>query len=102
MIRYSCYLRSNFDSSIRLPIAWCKYLTLTFNREIEIINVFVSISLLLISGAPECLLYARFTNASDVWAFATTLWEMFSYGRQPWEGLTSPEVYIYIVCLCIL
>ncbi|RWS05383.1 tyrosine-protein kinase shark-like protein, partial [Dinothrombium tinctorium] len=33
--------------------------------------------------APECIKFARFTNASDVWSFGVTLWELYSFGEQP-------------------
>lgn len=45
--------------------------------------------------APECINYLRFTSASDVWAYGVTLWEMFSYGFQPWAALTGQQVLNY-------
>ncbi|KAG8229034.1 hypothetical protein J437_LFUL007589 [Ladona fulva] len=42
--------------------------------------------------APECITFLRFTSASDVWAFGVTLWEMFSYGFQPWAALTGHQI----------
>ena len=42
--------------------------------------------------APECVNYLKFTSASDVWSFGVMLWEMFSGGEQPWEGMTGLEV----------
>ncbi|XP_022905181.1 activated Cdc42 kinase-like isoform X2 [Onthophagus taurus] len=59
------YYQTNFNVNLKLPIAWC---------------------------APECISYLRFTSASDVWAFAVTLWEMFSYGFQPWAALTGQQI----------
>jgi serine/threonine protein kinase len=46
--------------------------------------------------APECINFMRFTSASDVWAFGVTLWELFSYGFQPWAALTGEQVSIVI------
>ena len=41
--------------------------------------------------APESLAYARHTHASDVWSYGVCLWEIFSYGAQPYAGCTNPE-----------
>ncbi|XP_046397309.1 activated Cdc42 kinase-like isoform X2 [Ischnura elegans] len=59
------YYQTNFNVNLKLPIAWC---------------------------APECITFLRFTSASDVWAFGVTLWEMFSYGFQPWAALTGHQI----------
>uniref|UniRef100_A0A0K8S5G3 non-specific protein-tyrosine kinase n=2 Tax=Lygus hesperus TaxID=30085 RepID=A0A0K8S5G3_LYGHE len=59
------YYQTNFNVNLKLPIAWC---------------------------APECITYLKFTSASDVWAYAVTLWEMFSYGFQPWAALTGQQI----------
>ncbi|XP_013400872.1 tyrosine-protein kinase PR2 isoform X1 [Lingula anatina] len=59
------YYQTNFNVNLKLPIAWC---------------------------APECINYLRFTTASDVWAFGVTLWEMFSYGLQPWGGFSGQQI----------
>ena len=42
--------------------------------------------------APECINYLKFTSASDVWAFGVTLWELFTYGYQPWAGMNGQQV----------
>lgn len=42
--------------------------------------------------AAECINFLRFTNASDVWAYGVCLWEMFSYGFQPWAALTGLQI----------
>lgn len=60
------YYKTNFNVNLKLPIAWC---------------------------APECITYLKFTNASDVWAYGVCLWEMFSYGFQPWAGCTGIQIY---------
>ena len=36
--------------------------------------------------APESLKSRHFSHASDTWMFGVTLWEMFSYGEEPWLG----------------
>lgn len=59
------YYQTNFNVNLKLPIAWC---------------------------APECINFLKFTNASDVWAYGVCLWEMFSYGFQPWAALTGHQI----------
>ena len=41
---------------------------------------------------PESLLYRTFTIETDIWSFGVLLWEIFSYGRQPWYQLSNHEV----------
>ncbi|XP_076452018.1 uncharacterized protein LOC143287697 isoform X2 [Babylonia areolata] len=42
--------------------------------------------------APECFQELQFTPATDVWAFGVTLWEFFTYGFQPWAGLSAQQI----------
>ncbi|CAH2035510.1 unnamed protein product, partial [Iphiclides podalirius] len=59
------YYQTNYNVNLKLPVAWC---------------------------APECILYLRFTSASDVWAFGVCLWEMFTYGFQPWAAFSGQQI----------
>lgn len=59
------YYKTNFNVNLKLPIAWCP---------------------------PECINYLKFTSASDVWAYGVCLWEMFSYGFQPWPAFTGHQI----------
>ena len=61
------YYQTNFNVNLKLPIAWC---------------------------APECINFLKFTSASDVWAFGVTMWEMFSYGFQPWAAMTGDILFL--------
>ncbi|XP_071502238.1 uncharacterized protein [Diadema antillarum] len=42
--------------------------------------------------APESLKTKQFSHASDVWMFGVTLWELFSYGEEPWLGYNGAQI----------
>ncbi|KAI3420388.1 hypothetical protein GPALN_003689 [Globodera pallida] len=41
---------------------------------------------------PESLRFREFSHKSDVWAFGVTLWELFTFGEEPWAGHRAAEV----------
>ncbi len=45
--------------------------------------------------APEALHYKKYSTASDVWAYGCVLYEIWSLGHKPFEGITNQEVYRY-------
>ncbi|KAK7794773.1 hypothetical protein R5R35_004117 [Gryllus longicercus] len=42
--------------------------------------------------APESLKSRQFSHASDTWMFGVTLWEMFTFGEEPWLGLNGTQI----------
>lgn len=40
----------------------------------------------------ESMLYGKFTTESDVWSYGILLWEIYSFGLQPYYGYSSQEV----------
>jgi len=43
-------------------------------------------------SAPEFIEYGISTSKSDVWSFGICLWELFSYGKLPYMGMSNDEV----------
>ncbi|XP_059176052.1 activated CDC42 kinase 1-like isoform X2 [Physella acuta] len=42
--------------------------------------------------APESLKSRQFSHATDAWMFGVTLWEMFTYGQEPWLGFNGSQI----------
>lgn len=40
---------------------------------------------------PEALLYGKFTLKSDVWSFAVLMWEVYTFGQLPYQGMSDHE-----------
>jgi receptor tyrosine kinase-like orphan receptor 1 len=47
---------------------------------------------------PESILYGKFTSESDVWSFGVVLWEIYSFGLQPYYGYSNQEVIEMVRC----
>ena len=41
---------------------------------------------------PESILYGKFTVESDIWSYGVVLWEIYSFGLQPYYGYSNQEV----------
>ena len=42
--------------------------------------------------SPECLRYGQFTVSSDVWAYGVLVWEVYTFGKQPYCGYSNIQV----------
>ncbi|KAL0118602.1 hypothetical protein PUN28_009344 [Cardiocondyla obscurior] len=42
--------------------------------------------------SPESVVYGRFTLETDIWSYGVVLWEIYSYGKQPYYGFSNEEV----------
>lgn len=42
--------------------------------------------------SPESIMYRRYTIESDCWSFGILLWEVLTYGKQPWFEFSNHEV----------
>ena len=43
--------------------------------------------------APEGIISASYSSASDVWSCGITMWEIFSEGSNPWSGFSNEEAF---------
>ncbi len=41
---------------------------------------------------PEAILHGKFTAKSDVWSFGILMWEVYTFGHQPYAGISNYEV----------
>ena len=39
--------------------------------------------------SPEVLLYNKYSTKADVWSFGILLTEIFTYGKEPYEGIVE-------------
>lgn len=47
--------------------------------------------------APEALQFAKFNTKTDVWSYGVVLWEMFEFGKVPYQGMTNREAMTFVV-----
>ena len=44
--------------------------------------------------APEVFYYKKYSSASDVWSFGCVMYEIWSVGHKPFEGVSNIEVLL--------
>jgi len=42
--------------------------------------------------APEAIFYRKYSSASDVWSYGCLLYEMWTMGVRPYEGIATNKV----------
>ena len=52
--------------------------------------------------APEIVTQRTFSQASDVWAFGITLWEIFTFGEVPYPSKNNLCIFLQCFPLCLL
>lgn len=58
----------------------------------SLLNTFPCLFIFFHRLPPEAIVSNVFTLWSDVWSYGITLWEMFSFGQQPWAELSLNQV----------
>ena len=51
--------------------------------------------------APEAIHYKKYSTASDVWAYGCLLYEIWSVGHKPFEGVTNINVSFCFSVVCL-
>lgn len=46
--------------------------------------------------APEVLLYNKYSTKADIWSFGILMMEVFTYGKEPYEGMGSKEAFEHV------
>lgn len=52
--------------------------------------------------APETIRHNKVSVYSDIWSFGVLLWEIFSFGAQPYSDLTNAAVVESVLSGCVL
>lgn len=69
--------------------------------QVSIIDLFVFHSFKQMAGnrmlpvrwmSPESICVGKFTLESDIWSYGVLLWEVYTFGLQPYYGRTNEEV----------
>ena len=48
--------------------------------------------------APEAIRYTKFSTASDVWAYGITIWEIYTFGENPYFLLLDNRQVHVLFC----
>ena len=70
----------------------CKVANFEFAQIVRKGSSMVAVDLSVKWMAPESILYNTFTVKSDIWSFGVVLYEVMTYGRSPYPGLTNRQV----------
>lgn len=46
--------------------------------------------------SPEAINQDLFSSESDIWAFGVLMWELFTYGKQPFPNLTNEQILFQV------
>ncbi len=46
----------------------------------------------ILHSPPEVILQSKYSTASDVWSFGVVMWEVFSFGETPYDGMDASHI----------
>ena len=57
------------------------------------VEVAIQLTIMLSNTSMQALHFQKYSTASDVWSFGALMYEIWSVGHKPFEGVANVKVY---------